>query len=86
MPDETASEAARRRAAVEDLYVRYGALVQRTCRRILDDHHAAEDATQEVFARLSSHGVLDDVRDPRRWLLEVTSTQIFDNVMDALEN
>jgi RNA polymerase sigma factor (sigma-70 family) len=80
MPDENTLDAARRRAMVEDLYVRYGALVHRTCRAMLVDHHPAEDATQEVFARLVSHDDLTSVRDPRRWLLEVTRNHCIDRM------
>jgi RNA polymerase sigma-70 factor, ECF subfamily len=83
MPDGTAPHAAQRRATVEDLYLRHGALVQRTCRAILGDHHAAEDATQEVFARLTSRGVPDQVRDPRRWLLEVARNHCIDRLRAA---
>jgi RNA polymerase sigma-70 factor (ECF subfamily) len=41
--------------------------------RMLNDHHAAEDATQEVFLRLYQ-SVLDgtDHRNPRSWLMVVT--------------
>jgi RNA polymerase sigma factor (sigma-70 family) len=80
MTDENAPEAARRQAMVEDLYLRHGALVYRTCRRILADHHAAEDAAQEVFAKLSGHGDPTAVRDPRRWLLEVTRNHCIDRM------
>src|SRR5258708_30600735 len=80
MRDESGLEAPRRRAMVEDLYVRHGALVHRTCRAILVDHHAAEDATQEVFAKLFSHDDLTSVRDPRRWLLEVTRNHCIDRM------
>ncbi len=83
MADDEALASARGRAVVEDLYGRYGALVYRTCRRILGDHHAAEDATQEVFAKLVVHPVAAEVRDPRRWLLEVTRNHCIDRLWVA---
>jgi len=37
---------------VEELYVRYAAMVHGRCRYLLRDEEAARDATQEVFARV----------------------------------
>lgn len=83
MGDETAQAAGARREMVEDLYGRYGALVYRTCRAILADHHAAEDATQEVFAKLVGQADLGEVRDRRRWLLEVARNHCIDRRRQA---
>jgi RNA polymerase sigma-70 factor, ECF subfamily len=40
---------------IEEFYLRYGALVLRRCRRLLQDEERARDAAQEVFANLLMH-------------------------------
>ena len=65
---------------VAELYDRYADLVLRTCRAILVDHHDAEDAAQEVFAKLLARTPDGTVNDPRRWLLEVTRNHCFDRL------
>ena len=72
-----------RQAVIENLYAKYGALVFRTCRAILLDHHDAEDATQEVFAKLFIRDAHGAVRDQRRWLLEVTRNHCIDRLRAA---
>src|SRR5262245_27466451 len=37
---------------VEGLYMRYGPMVLRRCRRLLRDENAAQDALQDVFLKL----------------------------------
>jgi RNA polymerase sigma-70 factor (ECF subfamily) len=66
--------------AVAHLYDTYSDLVFRTCRAILVDHHDAEDAAQEVFAKLLARKSGQAVEDPRRWLLEVTRNHCFDRL------
>lgn len=69
---------------VEELYRRHGGLVFRTCRAILHDHHEAEDAAQEVFAKLlAQRGAAEAARDQRRWLLEVTRNHCIDRMRAA---
>ena len=70
-------------AAVAALYDTYGDLVFRTCRTILSDHHDAEDAAQEVFAKLLIRWDASAVRDERRWLLEVTRNHCYDRLRAA---
>jgi len=69
--------------AVEGLYADYGALVFRACRAILHSHDDAEEASQEVFAKLLASGCPADVRDRRRWLLEVTRNHCIDRLRAA---
>ncbi len=58
------------------LFTDHHAPVLATCRAILRQHEAAEDATQEVFARVPAHrGVIVDAR---RWLLEVARNVCID--------
>jgi RNA polymerase sigma-70 factor, ECF subfamily len=66
------------REGIEDLYRQYGGLVYRTCLAILVDHHDAEDAAQEIFAKLLSHDGATVVSDPRKWLLQVTRNHCID--------
>ena len=60
-------------AAFEALWRRYGAAVHGVCRGILRDPEAAEDATQEAFARVwRSAGTVDPRRgEPVAWLMTV---------------
>jgi RNA polymerase sigma-70 factor, ECF subfamily len=54
------------RAQVEDLYRRYWFQVQQRCLRILAAPDQANDAAQEVFVRLISHG--GDFRGEAEWM------------------
>ena len=65
---------------VADLYDSYSDIVFRTCRAILLDHHDAEDAAQEVFAKLLARAPGQAIGDPRSWLLEVTRNHCFDRL------
>jgi RNA polymerase sigma-70 factor, ECF subfamily len=66
------------REGIERLYEQYAALVYRTCLAILLDHHDAEDAAQEVFAKLLIQEHTMAVDDPRKWLLKVTRNHCID--------
>jgi RNA polymerase sigma-70 factor (ECF subfamily) len=59
--------------AFEALWRRYGAAVLSLCRSILRDPEAAEDATQEAFARAWRSAGSVDVRrgEPVAWLMTV---------------
>ena len=60
-------------AAFEALWRRYGGAVLGVCRAILRDPEAAEDATQETFARVWRSAGTYDARKgrPTAWLLTV---------------
>ena len=65
-----AYRARRSEAAYNELVTRHGAMVYRTCGRILHDPHAAEDAAQAVFLALAREP--GAVRGPLPgWLHEV---------------
>jgi len=66
------------REGIERLYLQYASLVYRTCLAILVDHHDAEDAAQEVFAKLLAQDRTTAVSDPRKWLLQVTRNHCID--------
>lgn len=58
--------------AQAELVARYGRYAYRLCRRMLGDHHEAEDASQEAFVR--AIGGLDGFRGEaplRQWLARV---------------
>jgi RNA polymerase sigma-70 factor (ECF subfamily) len=59
--------------AFEALWRRYGAAVLRLCTAILSDPEAAEDATQETFARAWRSAATVDPRrgEPVSWLMTV---------------
>jgi RNA polymerase sigma-70 factor, ECF subfamily len=59
--------------AFEALWRRYGAAVLALCRSILRDPEAAEDATQEAFARVWRYAATVDPRrgEPVAWLMTV---------------
>lgn len=62
------------RAALRELYQRYGAAVQGRCRYLLKDPAAAEDAMHEVFARAIER--LDGFRgqaSPLTWLMQIAT-------------
>jgi RNA polymerase sigma factor (sigma-70 family) len=58
------------------LFVDHRAGVLATCRAILRHHEEAEDATQEVFARVPADPAV--ITDARRWLLEVARNVCID--------
>lgn len=52
--------------------------------RLLKDHHAAEDATQEVFLKLYQ-SILDgaELRNPRSWLMVATRNLCLNRLRDT---
>lgn len=62
------------RKTVEAVYRRYGAQVERCCRRILGDGDEAADATHDVFLRLFDHGgAFRAEADWMTWLYRVST-------------
>jgi RNA polymerase sigma-70 factor (ECF subfamily) len=61
------------RAAIEDLYRRYGPAVLRRARAILGDGARAEDAMQEVFIRALKTDLDFSGASPMTWLYRVTT-------------
>lgn len=60
--------------AASELYQRYGVLVLRRARALLNDEQAARDATHDVFVKVLS--ALDDFRQessPVTWLYRATT-------------
>ena len=63
---------------VRSLYVRYGHLVLRRCRRILQDPALAEDAVQEVFLKSLRYGASVRAADSElAWLYRVVDNCCF---------
>jgi RNA polymerase sigma-70 factor (ECF subfamily) len=68
------SSAADSRAALRDLYARYGGSVYGRCSYLLKDATKAEDAMQDVFAKALTH--LSDFRNeasPLTWLMKIAT-------------
>jgi RNA polymerase sigma-70 factor (ECF subfamily) len=64
---------------VAALYQRYGFFLLRRCRLILRDEAAANDALQETFVKLMTHGAtMQDTQRPLRWLSRVAERCCFD--------
>lgn len=66
------------------LYRNHWAAVYARCKRLLRDHHAAEDAAQETFVRALRHvDHLPDSEDQRRWLFRVASNYCLNQMRDS---
>ena len=74
------------RETVEAVYRRYGAQVERCCRRILGNGDEAADATQEVFLKLFTRG--GDFRAEADWMtwLYRVSTNLCLNRLSKAKN
>jgi RNA polymerase sigma-70 factor (ECF subfamily) len=69
----------------EDLYVRHGTAVFARCRRLLDDHAAAEDAAQETFLRVHHHIRSAPAHDPDealRWMFRIATNYCLNMLRD----
>ena len=80
--EEMAATARGDQRALGRLYDRYGRLVFSLALRIVEDHHAAEEVTQDVFLRLWHRaGAFDPQRgDLISWLVAVTRNRAIDQL------
>jgi RNA polymerase sigma-70 factor (ECF subfamily) len=66
------------------LYRAHWSAVHARCKRLLRDHHAAEDAAQETFVRALPHlERLADAEHQRRWLFRVASNYCLNQLRDG---
>ena len=66
--------AAPSRAALEELYAKYGGSVLGRCRYLLRDSTKAEDAMQDVFAKALTHwGEFRSEASPVTWLMRIAT-------------
>lgn len=71
------------RGTVETIYRRYGAQVERCCRRILRDSDEASDAAQEVFLRLFTQGAAFRAEaEWMTWLYRVSTNLCLNRLRD----
>lgn len=72
------------RAEIEELYRRYGALVRRRARSILNDEHEAQDAMQEVFVRvIAAMSEFRGQSQPSTWLYRITTNLCLNRIRDS---
>ena len=65
---------------VEQLYTRYGPMVHRRCRALLQDDEAAAEATQEVFVRLIERAETLDARAPSSLLYRMATNHCLNRI------
>src|SRR5215471_12653168 len=66
--------AAPSRAALEELYAKYGGSVLGRCQYLLRDRTKAEDAMQDVFAKALTHwGEFRNDASPVTWLMKIAT-------------
>ena len=71
-------------ASFEALYVRFGPTIFARCRQILRDPSAAEDATQEVFARIQDHlSRIEDERQALAWLYRAATNHCLNEIRNG---
>lgn len=69
-----ADKAADTKAALRELYARYGGSVYGRCRYLLRDAAKAEDAMQDVFARALTHwSEFRSEASPLTWLIKIAT-------------
>jgi RNA polymerase sigma factor (sigma-70 family) len=72
--DGTGGGAPDPRAAMRELYVKYGGAVYGRCRYLLKDDTKAEDAMQDVFAKaLEHHRGFRSEASPLTWLMKIAT-------------
>ena len=67
---------------VEQLYERYGPMVMRRCRQLLNDEEAALDAMQDVFVRLCQAGDPLHVEYPSSFLYVAATNLCLNRIRD----
>src|SRR5690242_15240028 len=79
--EEMAATARGDKRALGHLYDRYGRLVFSLAVRIVEDHHAAEEVTQDVFLQLWHSAASFNPRrgDLISWLVAVTRNRAIEN-------
>jgi RNA polymerase sigma-70 factor, ECF subfamily len=71
------------RAALEELYRRYGASVLRRARRLLRDEAAARDAMHDVFLKAWRAGeAFRHEASPMTWLYHITTNHCLNQIRD----
>lgn len=68
--------------SVEELYEKYGPMVLRRCRHLLEDEEEAMDVTQDVFVKLLQDGTPRKIEHPSSFLF-VTATNMCLNKIRA---
>src|SRR5688572_3228820 len=72
------------RAALADLYSKYGGAVFARCQYLLKDRAQAEDAMQDVFAKvLLSHTGFRAEASPMTWLMKIATHHCLNQVRSA---
>lgn len=73
-----------KRAEIEELYRKYGALVRRRARSILGDETEAQDAMQEVFVRvIAAMAEFRGQSQPSTWLYRITTNLCLNRIRDS---
>jgi RNA polymerase sigma-70 factor (ECF subfamily) len=68
---------------VEELCARYGGLVLRRCRRLLNREEDARDACQDVFVRVITHGPRLDNRHGASLLYRIATNVCLNRIRDG---
>ena len=68
---------------VEQLCARYGAMVLRRCRRLLNREEDARDACQDVFVRVVTHGPRLDNRHGASLLYRIATNVCLNRIRDG---
>jgi RNA polymerase sigma-70 factor (ECF subfamily) len=63
-----------------ELYRAYGPVIYSRCRRMLGDHAAAEDATQETFMRVYRHIDKADPRQALGWIYRIATNYCLNEI------
>ncbi|MDB4959919.1 MAG: family polymerase sigma factor [Myxococcales bacterium] len=63
-----------------ELYRAYGPVIYSRCRRLLGDHEAAEDATQETFMRVYRHIDKADSGEARNWIYRIATNYCLNEI------